>query len=74
MPDARAGYDGINLPVYLLQPIHFFVLRIGLSNIIYYIYGIVAKTATWHHKFMKNVFGNGEAIHRGDYEIMKSTG
>lgn len=33
---------------------------------------IVAKTATWHQKFMKQVFGNAEVIRRRGYEIIKS--
>ncbi len=33
---------------------------------------IVAKTATWHRKFMQNVFGNAEVINRRGYEIIKS--
>ncbi|NUO08328.1 MAG: methyltransferase [Candidatus Brocadia sp.] len=33
---------------------------------------LVAKTATWHYKFMKNVFGNAEVINRRGYEIIKS--
>jgi len=33
---------------------------------------IVAKTASWHYTFMKNVFGNAERIRRRGYEIVKS--
>ncbi len=33
---------------------------------------LVAKTATWHHKFMKEVFGNAEIINRRGYQIIKS--
>lgn len=33
---------------------------------------IVAKTATWHHTYMKNIFGNAERIKRRGYEIIKS--
>lgn len=33
---------------------------------------IVARTATWHQKFMKNVFGNAEVIRRRGYGIVKS--
>lgn len=33
---------------------------------------LVAKTATWHHKFMKDVFGNAELINRRGYQIVKS--
>lgn len=33
---------------------------------------IVAKTAAWHYKFMKNMFGNAEIINRRGYEIVKS--
>lgn len=33
---------------------------------------IVAKTATWHHTCMKNIFGNAERIKRRGYEIIKS--
>lgn len=33
---------------------------------------IVAKTAIWHHKFMKKVFGNAEVIHRRGYGVVKS--
>ncbi len=33
---------------------------------------LVAKTATWHYKFMKNIFGNAELINRRGYQIIKS--
>lgn len=33
---------------------------------------IVAKTAAWHHAYMKTLFGNAERIKRRGYDIIKS--
>lgn len=33
---------------------------------------VVAKTATWHQKFMREIFGNAELINRRGYQIIKS--